>query len=107
MDIISNRTEMIFKFEKDDKISYSIGISRKKQDDTYENAYMPVRFKKDVNLENKTKIKIKSAWLDFYKIDKRVMWYIFINEFEEVKEEQNVWDSAKDIEIDSSELPFY
>ena len=112
MEIISNREEMIFKNEKDGKISYSIGLSRKKEDGTYENGYIPVRFRKDVELDNQTKIKIKNAWLDFFKIEKRTLLYIFINDFEkvnkeEVKEEQSVdnWGSAKEIEPD--ELPFY
>lgn len=109
MDIISNREETIFKNELNGKISYSIGLSKKKEDGTYENAYLPCRFRKDVSLENKTKIKIKSAWIDFFKIEKKTYWYVFINEFEKVgsKEEQNVWDSAKDIEIPQEELPFY
>lgn len=82
MDVISNREEMIFKSEHDDKVNYSIGLSRKLQDGTYENGYMPVRFKKDVTVENKTKIKIKSAWIDFYKLENKTNPYIFINEFE-------------------------
>ena len=112
MEIISNREEMIFKNEKDGKISYSIGLSRKKEDGTYENGYIPVRFRKDVELDNQTKIKIKNAWLDFFKIEKRTLLYIFINDFEkvnkeEVKEEKSEdnWGSAKEIEPD--ELPFY
>lgn len=113
MEIISNREETIFKNEKDGKISYSIGLSRKKEDGTYENGYIPVRFRKDIELNDRTKIKIKSAWLDFFKIEKRTMLYIFINDFEkvenEVQQQKSVdnWGSAKDIDIDSMELPFY
>lgn len=84
MEIISNRDEMIFKSVHDDKISYSIGLSRKNQDGSWDNGYMPVRFKKDVNIENKTKIKIKTAWLDFYKVDNKTTVYLFISEFETV-----------------------
>lgn len=112
MEIISNREEMVFKNENDGKISYSIGLSRKKEDGTYEKGYIPVRFKKDVELDNQTKIKIKNAWLDFFKIEKRTLLYIFINDFEkvnkeEIKKEKSVdnWGSAKEIEPD--ELPFY
>lgn len=82
MEVISNRDEMIFKTVKDDKTFYSIGLSRKLQDGSYENGYMPVRFKKDVNVENKTKIKIKNAWIDFYKVENITNTYIFINDFE-------------------------
>ena len=114
MEIISNRIDMIFKNEKDGKVSYSIGLSKKKEDGTYENGYMPCRFKKDVQLDDKTKIRIKNAWLDFYKIEKRTLAYIFINEFEKVeepkKEEKKVedeWYAGKDIQIDDNDLPFY
>ena len=100
---------MIFRFDDEDRISYNISISKKKEDGTYENAYMPVRFKKDVSLDNQTKIKIKNAWLDFIKMEKRTFWFMFISDFEivEKKEEKSFdnWGSAKDIEPD--ELPFY
>ena len=84
MEVISNRDEMIFKSVYDDKVSYSIGLSRKNQDGTFENGYMPVRFKKDVTVDNKTKIKIKNAWIDFYKVDNKTNTYLFINEFEKI-----------------------
>lgn len=82
MDVISTREEMIFKSEKDGKTTYTIGLSKKLQDGSYENGYMLVNFKKDVTLENMTKIKIKSAWIDFYKQEKKTNPYIFINDFE-------------------------
>lgn len=85
MDVISNKEEMIFKSDNNDKTIYSIGLSKKNQDGSYENGYMVVRFKKDVTLENKTKIKIKNAWLDFYKVENKTNPYIFINEFEVVQ----------------------
>lgn len=112
MEIISNRYEMIFKNEKDGKVSYSIGLSKKNEEGNYENGYFPVRFRRGVSLEDKTKIKIKQAWLDFFKLEKRTFAYIFINDFEIDNGEQNKeeksfdnWGSAKDIEPD--DLPFY
>ena len=120
MEVTSNKKEMIFRSEKDGKVFYSIGLSKKKQDGSYENGYMSVHFKKDIDLADKTRISIKQAWIDFYKKDKITMPYIFINEFEKeetepVKEEPKVeepkpnsnWDSAKDIEIEPDDLPFY
>jgi hypothetical protein len=113
MDIISKNEHLVFKNEKDNKVSYSIGISKKKEDGTYENGYIPVRFRKDIELNDRTKIKIKSAWLDFFKIEKRTMLYIFINDFEkvenEVQQQKSVdnWDAGKNVEIDDDMLPFY
>lgn len=118
MNIIEEKEKVIYRNERDGKKAYSIGISKKKEDGTFENGYIPCRFKKDVELHNKDKIKIKSAWLDFYKIEKKTFIYIFINDFELVKEQTDTnvgdqqasvdnWSSAKDIDEDSMELPFY
>lgn len=111
MNIIEEKEKIVYKNEINGKVSYAIGISKKKEDGTYENGYIPVRFKKDVKLENKTKIKIKQAWLDFYKVEKKTFIYIFINDFEKVEQQQeksvDVWDSAKDTDIPEDELPFY
>ena len=113
MNIIEEKEKTIYKNEINGKVSYAIGLSKKKEDGTYELGYLPCRFKKDVKLENKTKIKIKQAWLDFFKIEKKTYIYIFINDFEQVnkqvseqveQKQQDVWDSAKDIDIPEDEL---
>lgn len=54
---------MIF---KNDYGNYSTSISNKKEDDTYESMYVPVTFKKGVNIPNKTKIDILDGFLSFY-----------------------------------------
>ena len=114
MNIISDKKEIVFRSEHDGKVYYSIGMSKKRQDGSYENGYMNVHFKKDVELQNKTKILIKQAWLDFYTKNKQTVPYVFINEFETVSEQEDKkekkedsWGSPKDIEIEPDELPFY
>lgn len=84
MEIISKKDEIVFKNEYNGKVYYSIGLSKKKQDGTYENGYITTQFKKDVELENKTKIRIKKSWIDFYVKDKKTIPYIFVSEFEVV-----------------------
>jgi hypothetical protein len=73
---------------KDNDGKYKIGLSKKNQKDEWERAYFPIRFRKDVELENKTKIYIKDYWLDFYNWEyqgkKGTTFYIFINKFETV-----------------------
>lgn len=64
MNIVNNYAVTIF---KSDNGKYTVGMSNKKQDGSYENAYYPIQFNKDVELENKTRIYIKNAWLSFYK----------------------------------------
>lgn len=74
---------MVFCKDFDGRKAYSIGISKKKEDGTYDKAYFPVQFKKDVVVENMTKIDIKNAWFSFYTTkggEKKP--YLFIGEFE-------------------------
>lgn len=77
---------MIFRNVFDNGISYSTTISHKNINDEYENAFINVRFKKDIDVENKSKIIIKNAWLDFYENkDGKNVFYIFISDFDLVK----------------------
>ena len=107
------------KIFKDDKGKYSIAIS-KKVGEEYQNKYFPVEFLKGVELENKTEIIIKHAfmtWFDWEFEDKKgTKFVIKITAFEKVGEDKesvtpynvdNKLDGAKNIEIDPEELPFY
>ena len=117
MEIISNKEEMVFKNEYNGKVFYSIGISKKNQDGKYENGYINVRFKKDVELDNQTKIKIKKAWIDFYCKDRKTFPYIFVSDFEPVGEKKDVFKEfgesiktesqiGEQIEISEEDLPW-
>lgn len=117
MEIISNKEEMVFKNEYNGKVFYSIGISKKNQDGKYENGYINVRFKKDVELDNQTKIKIKKAWIDFYCKDRKTFPYIFVSEFEPVEEKKDPFEEfgnsikteseiGQQIEISEEDLPW-
>ena len=98
---------MVFANERDGRKSYSIGISKKLQDGSYENGFLPVQFKKDVSLENKTKIGIKKAWLSFYKTSEgRTVPFIFINEFEVTEAHGETAESMFKPAEDSTKLPF-
>lgn len=117
MEIISKKEEMVFKNEYNGKVFYSIGISKKNQDGKYENGYINVRFKKDVELDNQTKIKIKKAWIDFYCKDRKTFPYIFVSEFDPVEEKKDVFEEfgesiktesniGQQIEITDDDLPW-
>ena len=76
---------MIFRKDYEGRQLYSTTIGKKKQDGTYENGYIDVQFKKGVNLADKTKIEVINGWLTFYlNKDKKPVWQIFINEFEQL-----------------------
>lgn len=100
--------KMIFRRDNEYGAFYTLGMSKKLEDGTYENGYIDVRFKKDVELENMTKINVKDAWLTFYLKDnddyKITKPYIFINKFEIVDEANS--SESNEIEIDMDDLPF-
>ena len=116
MNITNDYPVMVFKQENTYGTFYSLGISKKNQDGNYINGYMPCQFKNNVNLEDKTKIYIKKAWLSFYLKDKETKPYIFINEFETLDETiKNAKEETKSdpyaefgeqITINDDDLPF-
>lgn len=114
MNITNEHEVMIFRYDGEYGATYSIGLSKKKQDGSYENGFMPVRFKKDVEIKNKTKLFIKSAWLSFNLKDKKTYPYIFINEYKLLdeainppKEENDPYkEFAEETEIKQEDLPF-
>ena len=104
--------KMVFRRDNEYGAFYSIGMSKKLEDGNYENGYMDVRFKKDIELDNMTKINIKESWLTFYLKDegefKTTKPYIFINDFEIVEESSNnsFDDFTDNSVIDDEDLPF-
>lgn len=121
MEIVSNSEEMIFRKDYNDRPIYSIGLSKKDKNGNYVNGYMTCNFKQGTELENKTKIKIKDAWLSFYIKDKQTIPTIFINDYEVVgvpkpKQEEDVFkefgesikteNNYEEIKIEDSDLPF-
>lgn len=117
MNITSNNT-MIFAKEYNGKMYYRAGLSSKKQDGTYESAYIDVKLPKDVSLADKTKINITKGFLSFYKNkDQKDVFYIVVQEYtteSEIKEEKKEDDvyanfgtsiKAEDLD-DGMELPF-
>ena len=123
MNIETEKEYRIFRNENDGKVYYSIGLSHKKQDNTWEYGTMSCRFPKDADIPNKTKIKIHSAWLDFWLKDKVSHPYVFINKYEIVIENKQQEEPAEEanefsamsintnyqeneIKINDNDLPF-
>ena len=105
---------MVFKYDGQYGASYSIGLSKKNQEGKYENGYFSCKFKKGVEIDNKTKIKIKNAWLTFNQKEGKTYPYIFIADYDmiEEKEVENVETDLfqefadETIDEDLSDLPF-
>lgn len=111
MNIETDKIKSIFRYDKDGKAYYSIGLSKKDKDGNYINGYMNCKFPKDTDIATKTKIKIHEAWIDFYTKDKVTYPYIFINKYEiveDIKEElpQNTKTDYEGIVIEDKDLPF-
>ena len=113
MELLSNKEEMIFRSEYNGKAIYTLGLSKKDKEGNYIKGYIGVNFKKGVELQNQTKIKIKNAWLDFYKKDKITIPTIFINEFEVVEDiplnqltTKTDFDKKGQIKITDDDMPF-
>jgi hypothetical protein len=68
---------------KNDYGQYKIGISKKNEDNTYDNSYFKVQFKKDIEMDNQTDIIINNCWITFYTSnDGEKVPYLFISEFD-------------------------
>lgn len=114
MEVIESHLLKVFRKDYEGRAYYKVGISKKDQNGNYINGYLDVRFKKDVELEDRTNIYIKKAWIDFYLKGKKKMPYIFINEFETVHEAvENAKEEVKqesfnpkEMTFDDDELPF-
>lgn len=88
MNITSKYPIMIFRDDKNGFPVYSMGMSKAKEDKTYEKAYFPIRFKKGIELKNMTKINVKNAFLTFDKKtdnegNNRTFTYVMVLDFEE------------------------
>lgn len=87
---------MVFVKEFDNRKLYSIGLSKKNKDGGYENGFINARFKKDIILNNKTRIKVKDSWLSFNTNDNKTFPYVFINQFEVISEAKPVAKCGKE-----------
>lgn len=104
----NNKSVMVFKNDKNDRVIYNIGLSRKvtkDNEETWQNGYILAQFNKDVDIENKTKIILKNAILDFYiNKDNQTVPFVRVFEYEIASEKK---DDGKYIEISDDEvLPF-
>ena len=74
---------------KNDKGFYSIGLSRKDRNNQTYYGYFSCQFKSGINVENKTRIKLKNAFISFYLKDDKTMPYLMILDFEIVEKKEN------------------
>lgn len=104
---ITSKNTMIFAKEINGKKHYRAGLSNKKQDNTYDSAYIDVRLPKGVELENKTKIEITKGFLTFFKTkDGATIFYIVVQEFSKINATEEKTSFTVDELDEGMELPF-
>ena len=110
MKISNEYPTMVFKKEYNGKVYYSLGMSRKKQDGTYENAYIDCRFKQGVELNNQTNIYVNDGFMSFYLKDGKPIYYLVITDFKKVadviKETSTTSLKQDEVIVDDLDLPF-
>ena len=57
---------MIFRKDFEDKVRYTLGLSKKDKEGKFENGYITVKFKQGVELNNQTKILIMFWLISFF-----------------------------------------
>lgn len=115
----AGRKVRIFKNTYNDQNYYRIQVKQKNYDNTEDIFYVPVQFKKGIELDNQTDIIIKCAYENMRKNKKdefNPIYYLVITEFEKVENEEQAQAQAyKDFqnnlyeneqEIDESQIPF-
>ena len=91
--------DMVFRYDDGKYPSYSIGVSSKDKDGEWVRGYIPCKFKKGVELENMTKIKIKNSFYVVERGEKRNFVSLMILEFD-IENEQELPAGIEE------ELPF-
>lgn len=94
---------MIFKNEKG---TYKIGMSKKDRNNQYFNGYMLCKFRKGVEIENKTKIRIKEAFITFFLNDKETVPYIMISSYDVIDKHEDFEMIKNKYDEYATELPF-
>ena len=97
-------------WRNDDKgfAQYTTSIGKKNQEGNYDNAYIEVKFKKGVNIENGTVINIVKGFLTFRQYEKDnkrfTIWQIMVLDFDteymDAPKEPSIEDSFAAIDAD-------
>lgn len=116
----AGRKVRIFKNTYNDQNYYRIQVKQKNYDNTEDIFYVPVQFKKGVELDNQTDIIIKCAYENMRKNkndEYNPIYYLVITEFEKVENEEQAQaqaykdfrdnlDQNENNDMDVSSLPF-
>lgn len=125
--MINKNTYTVYRKDFNEKPSYSIGIFKRDDNEQFDSAFFPVKFKGMPDIKDKTKIKINNSFFSFYKykdqndIEKKTI-FLMIMDFEILEEEQSKEEKSnvvvqeqqadpfeefgKEVELEDDGLPF-
>ena len=84
--IMAGKEYMVFRTENAGRVYYKIQVSKKNFDGTKEVGYKNIKFKRGIELEDRTIIIPKAGFEDFYNKDKyTTIFTLFITEFDIVQ----------------------
>jgi len=100
----------VYKQERNGMKFYKIGVPKTLIDGQKEWEYIPVQFKKGIELENKTTIRIKQAFENFRYLPTDTnhwnpIFTVFINDFETINDKIEAYNEEIQ-EVNLDELPF-
>lgn len=105
MNITSEQPYTVFRNDYNQYTFYKLGISKRDATGKWINGYIRCKFKKDVIVENKTRIYLKKAWLSFDLKEKETIPFVFVSEFETVNEAiDNSKTSANNLQTTAEEM---
>lgn len=96
----------IWKKEWDSGVTFSASFGKKRQDGDWDNAYLPVKFKRGEEPVDSGVINITDGFLSFYTKDGQPRWYLMAMDYNE----ENIWgsekESAEENIWDEDDIPF-
>lgn len=105
MNITTEQSYTVFRNDYNQYTFYKLGISKRDATGKWINGYIRCKFKKDIVLENKTRIYLKKAWLSFDLKEKETIPFVFVSEFETVNEAiDNSKTSANNLQTTAEEM---
>ncbi len=99
----------IYRKNTDWGAKYTIQMSKKDKDNNWAQAYMPISFKKGIELQDRQDIELVRCWLDFYlKRDGTAVWQLFCLEFTSDTASQEYLQGSENFEpiSDIEDTPF-
>jgi hypothetical protein len=105
MNIETGKLYTIYRKDFDGVPKYKIMISQQNLNGSVEHAYMPVKLKKGLSLEEgENKVYLRSSWIKFYKKKEiingadyiRDIYYLFINDF--ITQAQRIEETRPDFD---------